>query len=386
MQQGRPLKIVMSVAYADPRWGGHEVFLCRALAQRGNEVTLVTSTMSPPRYGRHDLIPGHEEVFGFRIVRLPPGPSALEAPLIPGMQALLHSLRADVYHAHESFQPATLWTALASQRTGRPFILTQHVTGSFGRWWAPLLYHLHLRSWGWWILRQATAVIALTASAARPLSPFISRERLHIIPSGVDRALFAPDGPIDDRVAALARPVILYAGRLAPNKDVPTLIRALALLGKGSLVIAGSGSDHVEVHRLCQQLLGAERYRIIEPIPHQDMPRLYRAADLFVLPSRVEPFGLVVLEAMSCGTPAIAAAAEGPASFLPERLLFPPGDAAALASRIDDVLSRLNDERELALRLAADYSWERIAGQVEHVYRAALARACWDTAGARQAG
>jgi glycosyltransferase involved in cell wall biosynthesis len=372
MREYQPLKIVMTVAYADERWGGHEVSLCRALARRGHEVVLLTSTIAPPRYGRYHLPLGVEETSGVRIVRLPAGPVALEAPLVADMRWRLRALAADIYHAHESFQPATLWTALACRRAGRPFVLSQHATGSFGREWASLLYRVHLQTWGSWILRQAACVIALTSSAARSLDPFTPRGRLRIIPSGVDCSVFTPAGPSDHRLAGLERPVVLYAGRLARNKDVPTLVRALALLEHGSLVIVGTGPEHEKVRGLCHQLLGAGRYRFLDTVPHQAMPLLYRAADLFVLPSLVEPFGLAALEAMACGTPAIAAAAEGPSSFLPRHLLFPPGDAHSLAARIIEVSARLPTERLLARQHAVGYSWDRVAARIENVYQFAL--------------
>ena len=370
--ENQPLKIVMTVAYADERWGGHEIALCRALAQRGHEVVLLTSTIAPPRYGRYRLPAGTLETSGFRIVRVPAGPVALEAPLLASMRRALRMLDADIYHAHESFQPATLWTALACRRARRPFVLSQHATGSFGRGWASLLYRAHLHTWGRWILHQAARVIALTPSAARSLDPFIPPEHVRIVSSGVDCWRFTPAGPGDHRLAGLERPVVLYAGRLARNKDVPTLVRALALLEHGSLVIAGTGPEQEEVLDLCYQLLGARRYRFLGTIPHQQMPPLYRSADLFVLPSRVEPFGLVALEAMACGTPAIAAAAEGPSSFLPQHLLFPPGDVQALAARMLEVYAHLATERVHARQHALGYAWERVAARVEDVYRSVL--------------
>ncbi len=378
MQSGADLRVVMTVAYADRRWGGHELFLCRALAQRGHDVTLVTSTMVPPRYARHsrcETLAEYEQVFGFRIVRVPAGPTVLEAPVVPKMLGVLGRLPADVYHAHETFQPATLWTALTARRNRRPLVITQHASGEFGRRWATVLYRMHLRLWGSMILRQAGRIIALTPGGAQSLSSFVSKEKLHVVPSGVDVTFFRPDGPLDDRIAQLKRPVILFAGRLVPNKDVTTLVRAFALTGqKGTLAIVGAGPDYAEVSRLCGAILQSDRYRVLDPVPHQSMPEVLRAADVFVLPSRVEPFGLVLLEAMACGTPAVAARAEGPASFMPERLLFPAGDSDALASLLTAVLCRLPEERCFALQLARNYSWDRIAAQVEELYRLASSR------------
>lgn len=362
------LTIVMTVAYADPAWGGHEIALCRALARRGHAVTLVTSTMSPPRYGRVRFPAGASLDGDVRLIRLPAGPSPLESPLLLGMLRTLRALEADVYHAHESFQPATLWTALATRRTHRPLVVTQHTSGRFGRWWASPLYRAHLLLWGARVLRQASTVIALTSATAHHLRGLVPPERLRVVPSGVDGSLFTPDGPRDPAVAGLPRPVVLFTGRLAPNKDLPTLVQAMARLERGTLVLVGTGPSETDIIALSRTLLGPERVVFLGRIPHERLPAVYRSADVFVLPSRVEPFGLVLLEAMACGTPAIAAVAEGPSSVLPSDALFSPGDVDGLVTRLETVLADPERHRARALSIAADYTWDHIAERVEAIY------------------
>ncbi len=117
--------------------------------------------------------------------------------------------------------------------------------------------------------------------------------------------------------------------------------------------------------------------RLLGYVPDEDLPWLYRGAELAVVPSQYEGFGLSALEAMACGTPVLAA----DASSLPEVVgdageLFAPGDPALLARRIAEITAapeRRAAMRERGLARAAGFSWDRTARRVLEVYREALA-------------
>jgi alpha-1,6-mannosyltransferase len=120
---------------------------------------------------------------------------------------------------------------------------------------------------------------------------------------------FASDAPADSARAELGIPadvcLLLYIGRLAPEKNVGTLLRAFAELhrrrpGRFHLLIAGDGPfrDEVELLRASTGAVGWE-----PALSPQELPRYYRAADLFVHPGVLETFGLVTIEAQACGTP-----------------------------------------------------------------------------------
>ena len=115
--------------------------------------------------------------------------------------------------------------------------------------------------------------------------------------------------------------------------------------------------------------------RLLGYVPDEDLPWLYRGAELAVVPSQYEGFGLSALEAMACGTPVLAA----DASSLPEVVgdageLFAPGDPALLARRIAEITAapeRRAAMRERGLARAAGFSWDRTARRVLEVYREA---------------
>jgi D-inositol-3-phosphate glycosyltransferase len=145
--------------------------------------------------------------------------------------------------------------------------------------------------------------------------------RVEIVPPGVDHAVFSP-GSRDDarrRLGLSARPLLLFVGRIQPLKGADVALRCLAALDDQTtelaLVGGPSGVDGpAELDRL--RMLAAElgiddRVRWVHPQPHAGLVDWYRAADVCVVPSRTESFGLVALEAAACGTPVVAAEVGG---------------------------------------------------------------------------
>lgn len=151
------------------------------------------------------------------------------------------------------------------------------------------------------------------------------RDRVVIIPPGVDHAFFAPGSREQAQRAvslAGAGPLLLFVGRIQPLKGADIAVRALRMLidrgiDTARLVIVGgpSGSQgHHEVVRLqslVEQLGLGDVVQFMEPQPHELLSTFYRAADCVLVPSVSESFGLVALEAASCGTPVVAAAVGG---------------------------------------------------------------------------
>ena len=143
--------------------------------------------------------------------------------------------------------------------------------------------------------------------------------------------------------------ILLYVGRLAPNKRVPVLIEALAALGDLTpplhVVLVGDGSDvyEAELNRCREHAadLGVEqRVHYLGHVSQQQLLDAYRSADVLVLPSRHEAFGMPVVEAMACGVPVIATRAGAlPETVAGAGLTFIPDDAGDLASQIRRVLA-----------------------------------------------
>jgi len=181
---------------------------------------------------------------------------------------------------------------------------------------------------------------------------------------------------------SIAVPYILYVGNLKPHKNVPTLLRAFALLRSRRalphhLVILGDDRRCSRALREeCERLKIGEVTSFVPYVPPELLPKVYAAASLLVMPSRVEGFGLPVLEAMASGTPVICSRA----ASLPEVA----GDAAVyfdltspedLASALESVLSSEELQkalREKGLERAKELTWHRSVQKHVEVYERVL--------------
>jgi len=238
------------------------------------------------------------------------------------------------------------------------------------------------------VIACSDAILASCIEEAAQLTDLYGAdpERVEIVPPGVDHAFFSPGDRRGAR-AALGlglgdHPVLLFVGRIQPLKGLDVAVRALAELGRAdaTLVVVGgaSGADGdrevTRIHDLVDSLGLTEQVRFVPPQPHHLLSTYYRAADVCLVPSRSESFGLVALESTACGTPVIAAAVGGLRSLVEHgRTGFlvesrDPADFAAATARI------LGD-RDLSTALAAagaararDYTWSTTAARLRRVY------------------
>lgn len=230
--------------------------------------------------------------------------------------------------------------------------------------------------------------------------------KIEVIPCGVDLAHFRPI-PQEEARARIGVPpqphrMLLFVGRIEPLKGIDTLLRALALLVErqpcwwGNICLAIIGGDRrdsreawsAEMIRL-RQLLGelgiSELVMFLGSQDQRELPFYYNAADVVVVPSHYESFGMVALEAMACGTPVIASNVGGLSFTVRDGVtgvLVPREDPPALAEKI----ALLLDDEEFRQRLGTQavtttqrYGWPTIAMEVMSLYRKLL-RCNQDTA------
>lgn len=209
--------------------------------------------------------------------------------------------------------------------------------------------------------------------------------RIEIVAPGVEHALFGPGEKSGARTALdlpTDAPVLLFVGRLQPLKGPDVAIRALHALDRPDallLVVGGaSGADGdaevAKAHALADELGVAAQVRFVEPQPHHILSTYYRAADVVVVPSRSESFGLVALEAMACGIPVVASAVGGLLSLVDHGdtgFLVPDRDpeqfAAAVSVILDDPLLADQMSRAAAKR-AKQYTWSFTAARLRRLY------------------
>lgn len=170
---------------------------------------------------------------------------------------------------------------------------------------------------------------------------------------GVDTALFSFYEParVHSLVGALARPVSLFVGRVSYEKNIEAFLQ---LDVPGTKVVCGVGPLEASLKARYPQV------RWLGVLPREELARVYAAADVFVLPSKSETFGLVMLEAMACGTPVAAYPVDGPMEVLGQNSGQVRGGA------LHDDLRRawyqaLGVSRHQARARSLDFSWERAA-------------------------
>jgi D-inositol-3-phosphate glycosyltransferase len=210
--------------------------------------------------------------------------------------------------------------------------------------------------------------------------------RVEIVPPGVDHAFFSPG---DRRGARGAlglgdHPVLLFVGRIQPLKGLSVAISALAELSPAHpdavLVVVGgpSGADGETEMAHAEALIArhglADRVRFVPPQPHHLLSTYYRAADVCVVPSRSESFGLVALEAAACGTPVVAAAVGGLLTLVDDGVTGvlvdtrdPHDYARAVAGVLDDP-SRAAAMSAAAAERARSYTWSTTAARLRRLY------------------
>jgi len=209
-------------------------------------------------------------------------------------------------------------------------------------------------------------------------------DRIELVPLGVDHAFFSPGDRSGARraVGFDDAPVVLFVGRIQPLKGLDVAVEALALSRHrdARLVVVGGPSgadgdvDLARVRRRIDDLGLGGRVHLVAPQPHHLLSTYYRAADLCLVPSRSESFGLVALEAAACGTPVVASAVGGLTSLVIDGVtgrLIEGRDPAAFATAVDDLLGDTDIADAMGAAAAAralEYRWPITAGRLRRSY------------------
>ena len=246
------------------------------------------------------------------------------------------------------------------------------------------------------IICEADRIVAATPADREQMVQFYGADpqRIRVVPPGVDLELFRPVARAEARrFVGLTDPeerLLLFVGRLDPVKGLNVLFDALCQLlrrleGHQRICLAVIGGDTPETGEALREEAVCldevrERYGLKEMVAFlgsrsQDtLPYYYSAADLCVMPSLYESFGMVALEAMACGTPVVASRVGGLPYVVRDGetgLLVPENDACALADGLYLLLTDQSLRRRLGARgqeVAQEYCWECVAAQIERLY------------------
>lgn len=248
------------------------------------------------------------------------------------------------------------------------------------------------------VIRRADRIVAATLAEKAQLQWLYKAdpERIVIIPPGVDTSHFYPI-PVDEAREYIGlRPedrMILFVGRIEPIKGLDTLIHAVACLNVQDLrepvhlaVIGGDPdaavdeirSEMTRIQKLCQELTLGKMVAFLGRREQATLPYYYSAAELLVLPSQYESFGMVALEAMACGTPVIASHVGGLAFLVQDGVTgftVPSDDHEKLCEKLTVLLgnpAQREKMKQAAVPYAQQYSWKNIAQQIADQYRSMI--------------
>lgn len=247
------------------------------------------------------------------------------------------------------------------------------------------------------VLETAECIVATSPQEQQHMRSLVSTEgNIEIIPCGTDIRRF---GSVERQAARLELGVtpetklVLYVGRFDQRKGIETLVRAVneskfrgdenlkLIIGGGSTPGNSDGIERDRIQNIINEL-GMNEFTILPGRLSQEiLPTYYAAADVCVVPSHYEPFGLVAIEAMASGTPVVASDVGGlQFTVVPEvtGLLAPPQDVAAFAAAIDRILLNSEWREELGKagrkRVEDKFSWDGVATQLGELYTQILQR------------
>ena len=247
------------------------------------------------------------------------------------------------------------------------------------------------------ILERANCVVATSPQEQETLRSLVStRGQIEVIPCGTDTNNFRMTSKAHARgklKLGIHEKVILYVGRFDERKGIETLVRAFAILKKHDLqnlkliIVGGSsanmpdGDERKRIEHIVSELGLTDATVFAGRIGHDILPLYYTAADVCVIPSYYEPFGLVAIEAMACGVPVVASNVGGlKFTIIPEEtgLLVEPKDVEAFANGIHRILFDELWVRKMRKQASANvnqrFSWAGVTIQLSELYRHVLAR------------
>lgn len=389
------LHVGLVVAHFSSSYWNLELSLAVGLPKLGHKVTVFTSSRYPPRFrGKIPSLNEEESLLSnsqIDIRRCPVLVEIKEVPYLKSFKTILRNSRSiDLFHSQEHFQIVSHQTCDVANATNKPFVLTQHMYQRVGGV-LKLPFWLVDKTIGAHTLRGATSITAISQTAKDFIVAWhaISESRIRVIPIGVmnprfdlnknDCHFFRKKLGLKDN-----EQIVLTISRLTGHKGIKYLIYAIKKVKQTipciKLVVIGRGKEEANLRDLARGLgLANAIIFYTDYVPYDEIPLAYAAADVVVLPSLVEPFGIAAVEAMASGKPVIASKVGGLKDIVVNGetgFLVPPRDWRKLAQMLLMLLldedTRAKMGKKARERAQEKFDYLEITRQTSEVYREAL--------------
>lgn len=353
----RILRVAQNLYPEVPGGGTYHVHaMSRDQAAMGHDVTVLTVSgdTSLPRREKRD---------GYTVVRHPPTIELLNNEISVGMIRSLRDARDfDVVHAHSHLYFSTNIAAVLRCFGEVPLAITNH--GLYSQNAPEWLFGLYLRTAGRWTFNRADVVFCYTEEDMERVRDLGVDSRIKVVSNGVDMDRFTPEGRESDLIEHDG-PALLFVGRLVDGKRPRDAIEAVMGLPEktnAKLFMVGDGPLREELELLADR----EIVEFLEQLPYEEMPAVYRAGDLLLLPSRTEGLPRTILEAMASGLPVVTSNLD---QFVPivdgGGVTVPVGDVEGFADGIKSVLDgEYDDPRSL---VEDSFDWKATVRQTTTV-------------------
>jgi glycosyltransferase involved in cell wall biosynthesis len=399
------MKILQVVERFYPRAGGaelHVFYISRELAKLGHDVTVVTSSsvaqQDVPGLSNKGLtlrnslpdLPRYEvNADGVKIYRFRPRLALYTLYLTPGLMRFLfqHLREYDIVHVHQYLHAEPSLVAIASKLEKTPFVLTAHdLISSYGGF-RELAKNFADAAFGRAVLRSAAELIALTPiNEEQYLQLGAPEERIRIVPNGITPEEFVNLKPSVKLLQDLGNPerLVLFVGRLVSYKGPQYLVHAIADIldeyPSTKFVFIGQDDGYgAELKRQAISERVLNQCAFMGQVSDEKLKEFYATADVFVLPSSCEAFGIAALESVAAGTPVVLADLGGLSYILSEIGGHPidmQGDVSDQIARTVKAIFKNDIDENIEIqrqRVLSAFSWTSIAKQLISVYEGVLA-------------
>jgi len=375
------MRIAQVTPYFHPHIGGVEsnVYnISKHLLKLGHEITVFTA-----QYDKK--LPRHDELDGLKIIRSKELMNLFTTPVTPGLKTDLLAEKWDIVHTHAPPPLSSYYVAKAKNKGQFPTVMTYHCDPEIPVRGGGLITSMYRSVFGNYTLRRMDLVLAETETYAAT-SRAIWNSHAKVIPPGVDIERFNPKNngqAIRERFGLGSSKIVMFVGRLTFHKGVNHLIDAAGLYRDAKYLIVGSGPEEERLKHLAAASPNAKNIIFAGKASAEDLPHYYAACDLLVLPSvsRLEAFGLVMLEAMASGRPVITSDMPGMREVVVDGvdgLLAEPLDAHDISEKVrillDDDEKRKRFGANGRLKVEERFTWARVTKMTEDAYKRILHR------------